>query len=82
MLEVVQGGSYTGTVKRYLGLQLWVVKEFAFPCIMLYRCCIERENVDIGFDLCPLTYFGTIQSFLLCDKGVVPPIKIPLNCTV
>ena len=25
--------------------------------------------------------FGTIQSFL-CEKRVVPPIKIPLNCTV
>ena len=27
-------------------------------------------------------WFGTIQSFLLCEKRVVPPIKIPLNCPV
>ena len=32
------------------------------------------KNVDIDF--------GTIQSFLLCEKRGVPPIKIPLNYTV
>ena len=45
MLEVVPGSSHTGTVIR--GLQIWEVNEFVFPCSMLYKCCVERENVDI-----------------------------------
>ena len=41
---------------------------------MLYGYCVERENVDI--DLVQFNIFFFVR------KKVVPPIKIPLNCTV
>ena len=62
MLEVVPGSSNTGTVIRYLGLQLYEVKEFVFPCIMLYGCCVERENVDI--DLVQFNLFFYVRKGL------------------
>ena len=36
--------------------------EFDFPCIMLYGCCVERENVDI--DLVQFNLFFYVRKGL------------------